>query len=193
MTLVSLVTATPMTAQTGNDILLVDQAIRDAIGLVGTTDIDAIQGKVNSVILKIGNTTTAGSILKLLSDLFGGLGASNSSAAASPSSNSTAIGFLKLISSYLRSIAGVSTNCTKATVALTANTSTLAIASGAKYNWGIFNHSSQELWIEYGAAAVLSTGFNLPGRTAWLDPHQFIGAVNLISAQAVSVDYRIFT
>jgi hypothetical protein len=188
-----LVTSSLMTSQIGNDMLLVQQAIRDATGLVGTTDTATAIGKIGDVVARIGTTTTANTVLKLISDLAGGLGNSGSTAATSPSSSSSAIGFLKLISTYLQTIAGTTSVCTKASIALPANTSTIVIASGAKTVWGVFNHSSVDVWLEYGNAAVANTGFLLEGKTAILDDIKFTGAIHAIGASATSLDYRVFT
>ena len=190
---IPLVLANAMTQQQGTDLLTLETAVQGAIGVLTSPDPASINAKLSTVVNKIGDKTIADTLLKFRSDLTGGLGVSTSTAAATPSSNATAIGFLKLIASYLQIEMGLSSASTKATVALS-TTSTAVIASGAKLKWMIANPNSVPVYIEYGAVAAVAGGYPILPQYALIDDFGFTGLVNAVVASGTpSIDYRVFT
>ncbi len=193
MTVIPLTLANAMTQQQGSDLLTLETAIQAAIGLLVSPDPASVNARLANVVSRIGDKTTADTLLKFLSDLQGGLGLSTSTAAAGPSSNSTAIGFLKLISSYLQIQTGMASVCTKAAVALS-TTSAPVISSGSKLTWMITNPTNSPIYIEYGSAATVAGGHPILAQSAWLDDFHYIGLVSAIAASGTpSIDYRVFT
>ncbi|HBE18845.1 MAG TPA: hypothetical protein DEG17_03370 [Cyanobacteria bacterium UBA11149] len=182
-----------ITQSQGADLIAAMNAVQAVIGLLSSPDPNSSNAKLSSIIASIGNTATASTILKLLSDVSGGLGISSSTPAASPTATATAIGFLKLISSYLQLINKKSSICTKVTVSI-ANVSTPIITAGSKNLWMIQNNTLSTIYIEYGAAAAVAGGIPIFPQYAHIDDFDFTGAVNgIVASGTASIDYRVFT
>lgn len=193
MPLLPLSVVQTMTQQQGADTIAAIQIVQTVIGLLSSPDPNSANAKLNSIIASLGTGSTAGTLLKYASDTTSGLGVSTSSAATSPTSSSTAIGFLKLISSYLQTMNKNSSVCTKATAALT-TTSGPIITSGVKNIWMIANTNSSPIYIEYGAAATVAGGIPIYSQMALIDDFDFTGAINgIVATGTLSVDYRVFT
>lgn len=185
--------AVGQTQQQGNDMIAAINTLQVIIGLLSSPDPNSTNAKLNSIIASIGTASTASTMLKFLSDITGGLGISTSSAAANPSSNATAIGFLKLISSYLQTINHKSGTCTKATAALS-TTSAPIITSSSKNLWMIENKTANSIFLEYGGVATITGGIPVFSNYLYIDDYDFTGAVNgIVATGTASVDYRVFT
>jgi hypothetical protein len=182
----------PITSAQGSNMETILGVIRDVIGILTSPDPASVNAKLNSLISSVGTSSTSNTLLKFLSDINGNVGNPSSGAAASPTSTSTVVGFLKLISSYLQQTAPAS-SCVKAS-ATVGLTSSIIVASGSKSLWGIWNTSSNPIYIEYGAVATVADGHTILPKNAWIDTEaRFTGAVNAIASTSSSITYRVFS
>ena len=176
----------------GADIVAADQAILAAIGSLSSPDVNAVTSKLTSLLSSVGNKTLADSLINFLSLIRSTLGTSADAAATSPTSTANIIPILKLISSYLQLIVRQSGTATQ-TLTAVAVTSGPIIASGAKNMWTISNYSANTIWLGYGKAAVVNSGYPIFPNTCWIDEFNFTGIVNGLSTVAGNVESTIFT